>query len=61
MDILFTIVVILLVFVAAFWFSSKIAMEAPIRNIVNAVLALIGIFLVLGVLFGKVPIIPFGW
>lgn len=61
MDVLLTILVIVLVFAAIFWLLTKVSMEAAVRNIVNVVLAVIGIVLLLGVLFGKVPLVPFGW
>lgn len=61
MDVLLTILVIVLVLAGCFWLLSKISMEAAVRNIVNAVLAVIGILLLLGVLLGRVPLVPFGW
>lgn len=61
MDVLLTILVIVVVLAGCFWLLTKVTMEVTVRNIVTAVLAIIGILLLLGVLFGRVPLVPFGW
>lgn len=61
MDVLLTLLVVVLIFGAIFWLVGYIGLDPKPKQIVQAILAVIGILVLLGVLFGRVPLVPFGW
>lgn len=57
MGVLLTILVIVVILAAVFWLLGMVPLDGKARQIVNVILAVIGIVLLLGVLFGRVPLI----
>jgi len=59
MNTLLTLGIIIIAFVAIFYFSTKVSIQPQPRNILNAVLAFIAVLLIIGVILGRVPLVQF--